>query len=164
MLQKGRLARSLPRGSREKALAWCEKIAGIKERPSADVLEPLMEAMDPGEAILFATAANLQRSLIATGDKRACAALASKESLAGTRHLLAGKVLCLETALEILLTTMGFEALARCLTPVREHNNTMRILLPQSEKTTEDHFRSGLSSYVADLKSRTGDLLVLGWP
>jgi hypothetical protein len=42
---------------------------------------------------------------------------------------LAGKVICLETALEILLDATGYLKLAERLTGVRECNQTLRILL-----------------------------------
>jgi hypothetical protein len=116
-----------------------------------------LEGIDPGEAMLFALAAETEGAVVATGDKRACVALASATPSLLPR--LGGKILCLEPALELLLDAAGFATLAPALARVREHNATLRVLLPQGEATPEHSFRSGLDSYLRDLRSRVGGLL-----
>jgi hypothetical protein len=162
MLQKGRLARKYSRGILEKASAWCEIIGAIKERPSTELQAMFLEVVDPGEALLFATVAELEGALVATGDKSACVAIATESTLSAVRPRLAGKVLCLETALEILLDAVGFQGLARNLTTAREFNQTIRLLLPEAQTTSEDHFRDGLSSYLREITTSTGPLLYAG--
>jgi len=159
MLRKGQLARKYPKGILDKASAWCERIGAVEERPATELHALLLEVVDPGEALLFATVAELEGGLIASGDKSACVAIATESSLSAVRPLLAGKVICLESALDMLLDTVGFEALARALTVVREHNRTVRLLLPEAQATSEDHFRVGLDSYLREITETTGPLL-----
>jgi hypothetical protein len=57
-----------------------------------------------------------------------------------------------------LLADMEFETIARSFSPLREVNQTLRVLLPQSERTTEQGFRDGLRSYEREIVSTLGDL------
>lgn len=159
MLRKGRLTRQYPKGVLEKAAAWCERIGSVEKRPSVKLEKLLIEHVDPGEAQLLATVAELKDGLIATGDKRACEAVATAPSLSEIRSRLVGKVLCLESILALLVESVGFDAVANALVPVRASNRTLRLLLPESSATDEDHFRAGLASYLEDMKRRAGALL-----
>lgn len=159
MLRGGRLTRTYPLSLRQRAEAWCSTVAGVDHAPDAAMLDRLLaiEGVDPGEAMLFALAAGVEGAIVATGDKRACAALtAASPSL---EPELGGKILCLEPALGLLLEAVGFATLAPALAQVREHNATLRVLLPQGEATPEDTFRTGLDSYLRDVRSRLGALL-----
>ena len=162
MLQKGALAARYPQGLRERAAAWCSRITAVEDAPSPGSLEPLLgvAAIEPGEALLFALAAETPRSLMATGDRRACCALAAASGLAEIRALLRHKLICLESALALLLREVGFPHLAAALTLVRDYNQTLRVLLPQGELTDEGAFREGLASYLRDVSALTGDLLL----
>ena len=159
MLRKGRLVRRYPEGVLEKAAAWCEKIGAVEKRPSIELQDQLLEVVDSGEALLFATVAELDDGLVATGDKRACVAVATAASLSALRPHLAGKVLCLESALDLLLEAVGFEAISGALTPVRAYSQTLRLLLPEASATSEDHFRAGLASYLGALREEAAPLL-----
>lgn len=159
MLERGRLARRYPEGVRGRASAWCGKIAAIEDRPPTEFHEPLLEVVDPGEALLFATAADLDDGVVATGDKRACLGVATAPSLSHLRPRLAGRVLCFEGALELLLARLGFPALAAALTPVRDYNQTLRLVLSEASATSEEHFREGISSYLGSLERQAGQLL-----
>lgn len=160
MLRKGALVRRYSAGVLQKAAAWCDRIGAIEDRPSTQLQQQLLEVVDPGEALLFASVAGSRGGVVATGDKRACVAVATSEGLAAVRPLLAGKVLCLERALALLLEHLGFEALAGSLVSVREFDRTLRLLLPEAEATSEAHFREGLDSYLTHLESQAGTLLV----
>jgi len=159
MLKKGRLARRYPEGVRDKASAWCERIEPVEARPSTDFLEPLLEVVDEGEALLLATVAGLSDGIVATGDKRACGAIAMAPTLSEIRPRLAGKVLCLEVVLELLLNRLGFQKVATALIPVRDYSTTLRLLLPEAGATSEEHFRAGLASHVRSLRHDAGVLL-----
>ena len=159
MLRRGPLTRQYSRGVCDKAAAWCERIGGIETRPSVKLEKQLLELVDPGEAQLFATVAELENGLVATGDKRACEAVATAAGLSDVRSRLTGKVLCLESALDLLLERAGFETLANALISVRDFNQTLRLLLPESSATPEDHFRAGLASFLRDMEQRAGILL-----
>ena len=84
--------------------------------PSTDWLDPLTKVpgIDPGEAMLFAVAAedDQKRSLILTGDKRAVVAL---KDVAPHHDRLKGGIVTLEAILIHLLDTLSEERLRRDL-------------------------------------------------
>lgn len=159
MLRGSRFKKKYPRGLRERAAACCDLVRPIEDAPDVGVEEMLMDTtdLDPGELQLFAAAARIEGSVVATGDKRACRALAGAD-LGHRRGLLGGKILCLESALMALLGETSFEALTRDLSPLREFNRTLRVLLPQSERTSEQSFREGLQSYERDVREILAEL------
>ena len=98
--------------------------------PSADWLSPLTTVpnIDPGEAVLFAAAAqdDQQQSLIMTGDKRAVVAL---KDVVPCRDRLNGRIVTLEAILIHLLDTLS-EARLRChLEPIRHLDVMLSICL-----------------------------------
>lgn len=161
MLERGPLSRRLPTGLRQRALAWCSAIPGIETAPSPETVDRLVhvEDLDPGETVLFALAAEAESSLIGTGDQRACRALGRRQDLGDVRDQLKGKVICLEESLKVLLKRMDFGELAEALTTVREHNQTLRVLLGQGAATPKESFQTALLSYLDDLASEAGELL-----
>lgn len=159
MLKRGPLVRHYPQGVLEKASAWCEKLGAVESRPSVVSHEQLLGVVDPGEAFLLATVAELDDGVLATGDKRACVAVAAAPDLSTVHPSLTGKVLCLESSLDLLLEAYGFDTVSRALTPVRDYNRTIRLLLPEASATSEEHFRAGVASYLADLQTQAGFLL-----
>ncbi len=162
MLRRGSLHRRYSAAVRERTEAWCSQIPPIRKAPSAEVVDQLVRLadMDPGEALFFASAAEADPARVATGDKRACRALSTADDLDELKALLKGKVICLEGALFLLLDQIGYPALVRAFTPVRDCNQTLRILLSQGERTSEEAFRSGLESYWADASRQAGELLL----
>ncbi len=162
MLRHGkRLSKKYPVGIRERATAWCSQVAPMTSRPRGMVFEQLAttRGIDPGEAELFAAVAETPGSLIATGDRRACRALRRSEDLGNVRAMLQGRIVCLETALSLLLERKSFPALSSALTQIREHNKTLGVLLSQGELTPVESFRDGLDSYSRDLTDELGELL-----
>ena len=162
MLRKRKkMLKKYPAGVREKAIAWCSQIEPVSIRPKGPFLAQLglVRGIDPGEAELFAIAAETPGSLIATGDKRACRALKAAEGLEDAKAALRGRIVCLETALDMLLEQRGFSALSGPLTQIRGLNRTLGALLSQGELTLEENFREGLASYSRHLTSELGDLL-----
>jgi hypothetical protein len=159
MLRKGRIPKKYSPAAIDKAEAWCSKIPGIEKAPSETSIGQLIQVsgIDPGEALLFALTAESD-AVMATGDKRACIAL--QTSQCPLKPSLEGKILCLETALWLLLKHLEYPRLARALTPARDYNQTLRILLSQGEDTPEESFRSGLRSYSEDLVDKVGHLLL----
>lgn len=161
MLRGKGMVRKYPEAVRQRALAWCSEIAALEQAPPAHWLDQLsaVQAVDPGEALLFALVAGQEESLVATGDKRACSAIARAENLEELQGRLAGKVLCLETILTLLLDRLGYSRLVPALLRVRETNRTLRILLSEGDRTPEETFRGGLGSYLEDLRVQAGSLL-----
>lgn len=98
--------------------------------PATDWLSPLTTVpdIDPGEAVIFAAAAqdDQQQSLIMTGDKRALVAL---KDVLPHRDRLNGRIVTLEAILIHLLDTLC-EARLRCdLEPVRHLDGILRLCL-----------------------------------
>jgi hypothetical protein len=160
MLKRGPMVRAYPEGVRQRAEAWCSVVRAVDRAPSPSTLDQLLSVaeIDPGEALLFAAAAEADSALVATGDRRACAALNAARGLDDVRAQLKGRVICLETSLQLLLERVGYLALVESLSAVRECNQTLRVLLPQGEATPERAFREGLESYARELASQIGDL------
>jgi hypothetical protein len=156
MLERGGLAQRYPEGVRERASAWCWRIASVEVVPPRRLHDRLIREpdLDPGEALLFAAAAESAASVVTTGDKRACRALAAVDL-----PELCGKVLCLEACLLLLLKALDFSFLIDSLAIVREYHQTLRVLLPRGASTSESDLREGLDSYWRDLLAQTGDLL-----
>jgi len=98
--------------------------------PSADWLGPLTTVpnIDPGEAMLFAAAAedDQQQSLILTGDKRALVAL---KDMVPYRDQLNGRIVTLEAILIHLLDILCEARLRREIEPVRHLDGMLRICL-----------------------------------
>lgn len=161
MLARGRLARKYPVGVRQKAEAWCAKIPGAQTAPSSTLLDRLLQVPDlqPGEALLFALAAETESSLVATGDKRACSALNAATGLDEVQSRLRGKVVCMEAALQVLMRRLGYKNLVEATMRVRDLNRTLRVLLPQGKMTPEGPFREALDSYLDHARSLAGSLL-----
>ena len=159
MLRRGRLRKKYSPAAIDKATAWCSQIPGIERAPSEGSIEQLIRisGIDPGEALLFALTAESD-AVMATGDKRACMALQASDC--SLKPSLENKILCLETALWLLLHHLDYFQLVRSLTSARAYNQTLRILLSQGEETPEEDFRNGLKSYSDDLVANVGNLLV----
>ncbi len=158
MLRKGRMSKRHPSGVVTKAQEWCTRIRSIDEVPSPHLVDLLaaMPGIDEGETYLFSLAAE-RRSIVATGDKRACVALATADRQIA--EPLQGKIICLETALLLLLDQVGYATLAKGFTPAMAYNQTLRVLLSQGEQTPEEHFRGALASYYAAVERDVGTLL-----
>ena len=106
----------------------------------------------------------MDRGIVATGDRRALGRLSSASGLDDVRRALKGRIICLENSLDLLLDRIAYPRLADALTNVREHNQTLRVLLSQGELTAEADFRMGLESYMRGLVAQMGDLLFVKRP
>ena len=65
-----------------------------------------VDQIDEGEALLFAKLAEGSASLLATGDQRSLIALGNAEGLDGFRDQIRGRVVCLESALLLLVQSL----------------------------------------------------------
>jgi hypothetical protein len=94
-------------------------------KPSDAWLEKLVpvEAIDPGEAQLFAAAAQFE-IMVMTGDKRAIVAL---KNIAGFPTALEGRVVGLEAALIALCNHIGPDEIRHRLHPSMEKDQMIRI-------------------------------------
>ena len=159
-LRRGkRFTEKYPEDVRSRVLRDCARILPLMDRPeNDDILQTLADttAIDAGEALLLALAAERPVYLLATGDKAALRALGQSPALAPLRRALAGRVLCLETALMVLAGRMPVRNLARAFTPLRDLNTTIRIIFTAGEATDPKHFQDALDSYLRELETYVG--------
>lgn len=121
--------------------------------PSTEWLSPLtaVPEIDPGEAVIFAAAAqdDQQQSLIMSGDKRAVVAL---KDVVPHRDRLHGRIVTLEAILIHLLDTLG-ETRLRCdLEPVRRLDGVLRVCFNPENTDLFGCLRSYFLSTVSDVE------------
>ncbi len=144
--------------------AFLDAVEVITASPDADEQIALAEQqnIDTGEAVLFSIANQLKDSLLATGDKRSLESLAATADRTCQRlcKKLTGKVVCFEQILEKILDLAGFDAIRDRLIDGRDCDKVLAIVLGSGLNAPEETVREGLTSYIKDLRRRTGALLV----
>ncbi len=148
-----------PEGVRQLALTACRRIPPLTERPTSDAtLQQLIavEAIDEGEALVFALMIEQRGLYLASGDKRAMRALAAAPQLRQVRDGIAGRVLCLESILRLLVERQGLEAIANALRPVRDQYQTLRVAFSAGVATSQVSFDAAMDAYLAELIRDTG--------
>ncbi len=144
---------------RDKALAWCDKVKSITERPeNDDALQRLAAAdrIDEGEALLFGLMAEQELYLLASGDKVAMRALAQGANLKDVRQAVSGRIICLEAVVGLLVKSVGTSKTATAFAPLRDGNGTLRALFSQGEQTPQEACLAGIASYLNDLIKDVG--------
>lgn len=111
--------------------------------------------LDTGEAQLLAILLHRAAPLLVTGDKRAVVAIS--ELGLGDTH---GRVACLEQVLAALVGLHGTRAIrtAVCAEPAVDRAATMCFAC-SADAVSDDDVLTGLESYVADLRRRSGEVL-----
>jgi len=153
-----------PQEIRNAALSCCQGIAPLTERPSdVRILDQLASVSDihVGEAVMYALMVERPSYLLASGDKRAMQALAANADLRNVRDALAGRILCLEAAVRMLVRRDGVAQVANAFTPLRSVNTTLSIVFSRGAATTKQNCLRALESYLTDLKNAVGDDFLL---
>ncbi|MCH7701179.1 MAG: hypothetical protein IID37_05790 [Planctomycetes bacterium] len=163
--QRGRVFKdTYPATVLQAASRTAHTIALLTEGPTnPDVLDALARVsdIDVGEAELFALLAEHDGYYLTTGDKRALVALATQKELADLRQHVAGRLICLESVLKLLVDRNGAKATAQAFRELRTHR-TIGVLLSDPQARSDDVCRQGIDSYLDDLIRKTGgDLLYL---
>jgi hypothetical protein len=124
MLRRGRIRRLYGTASCDALLSTVETVAAISS-PSDQWLDRLahIPAMDPGEALLFASAAE-SGHLVLTGDKRAILAL--KEA-PGFPETLSGRIVVLEAVLLGLCDLHGPELIRQRVEPLAASDTVIEV-------------------------------------
>jgi len=123
----------------DRAIAFAENAHPITDRPPDEYYDAIraVEGIDPGEALLIATALTVTLDpVILTGDKRCLRALGKSESLRDVRHRLSGCAVCLEEALRSLILRRNFVSVRGAVAQAP----------PDCDKAITDAFR-GASKY-----------------
>jgi len=151
-----------PDEARQAALTLARAVAPITERPANDALfQRLIDAdIDGGEALMFALVAEHQSWMLTTGDKRALLALAQHHDLADARAALAGRLVCMETVLRLLVTNDGVEKIAKSFAVVRDCDTKLRVVFSEANATNIDSCLEGIDSYLSVLRREVGEELL----
>ena len=141
------------------ALRAADTIAPLSEQPSdPDVLDRLASesGIDPGEAVLFALLSEHEGCFLTTGDNRALETLATQGNVAEVRKRVAGRIICLESVLKLLVARNGARTTATAFGALRTHR-TVAVLLSEAQARSDAVCLAGIDSYLDDLVRRTGE-------
>ena len=143
MLRRGGLRRTYGAAACERLIPLADAMPPVEHEPSSwlEQLAPI-PAIDPGEAILFAVAADLGLPVI-TGDVRSLRAL---KSLPRFPEALAGRVVILEAVLLALCAKLGTAAVRAKVARGGQADIVMRICFSHGVEEPE----VGLRSYFQD--------------
>lgn len=141
--------------TRRKALNACQYIAAIEEQSGArQVKRLLLGAIDPGELLALANVVDDPQTLFLSGDLQWMRKI-SKPRFREVRNLIAGRILCLETILAILLERHGAAKLIEQFGPDPRYI-TLKILFSKGTSTSERDARQGIVSYNQDRNREFG--------
>lgn len=145
----------------ESALKFVEQCSSIEAAPDSIVFSTLnaIENIDPGEAILFATAHTDTDACILTGDKRSLVAVASNDGAKPTYASLKSRVVCLESILIGLIIHLGFDEVKTQIIAVHDCDTAIRAAFGSGVDATEIRVLETLRAYQSDLEKKVGE----GW-
>ncbi|TAM46037.1 MAG: hypothetical protein EPN55_06485 [Gammaproteobacteria bacterium] len=148
MLRKGKLRKKYGDRISDQLIPIADSIPVI-DQPDALWLDrlTLVQNIDPGEAQLFALAAEKQLSVI-TGDKRALRALKGVPSFADA---LAGRIVVLEAILIALCARLGTTVVSARVQPLVTHDSMIRVSFSPSNPDPEDALLSYYQNLVTEL-------------
>ena len=106
---------------------------------------------------LFAKLDEASASLLTTGDQRSLIALGKAEGLNSFRDQIRGRVVCLESALLLLVQSVGVQSVGEALQRLRGVNTKIDVLFGYKTEFVEDEIVRQLSSYLKDLREKLGD-------
>ena len=116
--------------------------------------------IDSGEAILFSATAQFPQFVLATGDKRSLRALYAEPKCKLICDRLAGKVVCFEQVVRLIIDQVDFASVLKKLVPARGCDTALRAVFGSGLDATERNVKDGLASYIAELRNLTGGLLM----
>jgi hypothetical protein len=139
------------------------KVRTIDLEPPAEELSVLagVDGIDSGEALLFAIGARDQSSRVLTGDKRSLRTLATEDSCRAIAKTLAGRILCVEQIVQVMIRHVGFEEVRNRVLPGVSCDTVLRAVFGSGQDAREAEVLAGLNSYLAELRSLPVDLLLL---
>jgi hypothetical protein len=148
MLRRGRLRKRYGDENCELMLPVAENLPPAP-KPGDVWLEKLVpvEAIDPGEAQLFAAAAQFGIMVI-TGDKRALVAL---KNIVGFPTALEGRIVTLEAALIALCNYIGPDEVRLCIQPSMESDQMIKICFSNPKSDPLECLCSYYNNLVSDV-------------
>lgn len=153
MLRRGALRRRFGSEVCDSMIHIAESLSQIKEADAfwLEMLRPI-PAIDPGEALVFAAAAEA-KGMVLSGDKRALRAL---KKIKKYRDALEGRVIVTEAILLALCHEVGLAVVRRNVQPLMRVDTAIRMcFLGQQSRPME-----GLTSYFDNLQSEVSPLVL----
>lgn len=159
---KGRVKPGEPEYERLQTFFAAVKVIDATPDPAEQQAFNDVIGIDPGEAILFSATGAYSDCLLATSDKRSLFALcgATSDVCKNVCGRLAGRVICFEQVILRIVDQRGFPAILVKVVPARQCDTALRAIFGSGLSATEVGVRSGLASYIDDLRRQTGTLLV----
>jgi hypothetical protein len=155
MLQRGRSFRKkYSQDVRAKAGTVADAIPAILERPADDDRLQLLlsiTGIDEGEALLYGLLAESAHCWLTSGDKTAMRALAGQESLLAIRSMIAGRVICLESILKMLILADGVAGVAEAWLPLKDSYKSLSVIFSEVNCRDQDQCLECLDSILNDL-------------
>jgi hypothetical protein len=147
MLRKGRLRKQLGPDVCDSLMIIGKDIPELLE--GRDWLERLssIDAIDPGEAQIFASAAE-HGSIVITGDKRSLGALKNVE---GISTILAGRIVVLEAVFIALCNHLGPVEVGRRVQSLKNFDKVVEICFSSPNSDPREGLRSYYDSLVSEL-------------
>ena len=155
MLRRGGLPRTYGPRVCDRLIPVAESMPAIRQVANSRLEQlALIPAIDPGEAIIFATAADLQLPVL-SGDVRAMRAL---KRLDGFPEVLGSRIVLPEAVLLALCRELGTAAVRERIEPVRHVDTVMSICFSPDAPDPE----RGLRSYLRDRGRELAPLVLWG--
>ncbi|MEK6299076.1 MAG: hypothetical protein AABO41_00010 [Acidobacteriota bacterium] len=146
----------------KRALEFVLSVHEIESEPDPNDLATLVaiEDIDSGEAVIFATTTSSADSILLMGDKRALTALCSADSCSSICARLNGRIFCFEQVIS-LLCAADFDGAKANIVSALSCDIVLQIAFAGQLDATLEDVNDGLNSYIADLRSKTGELLII---
>ena len=106
---------------------------------------------------MFALLAENRSWLLTTGDRRLLVALATDPDLGGVCADLAGRLVCLETLIRLLVVHDGLEKTAAAFAPVRETNQKLEVIFSEGNASNLKECLAAIDSYLLALRREVGE-------
>jgi hypothetical protein len=154
-----RLQKKYSQEIRDKARAVAESVPPIVERPvDDDRLQLLLsiKGIDEGEALLYGLLAESASCWLTTGDKTSMRSLVGQDALQSVRKLIAGRVICLESILKLLVQADGVAAVAQAWLPLKDTYKSLSVIFSEVNCKDQNQCLEALDSILNDLKTTLG--------
>jgi hypothetical protein len=142
---------------RQRAQIACGQVQGLREKPKNRSVESrLLEVADIGEALLYAIATESPNALLASGDKAAMRAICSDPALQDVHDAVAGRVICFETLMRMLVHADGVGAVAAGFRAIT-HHKTIQVVFSEVNSRDQIQCLAAIDSYLRELRGWVGD-------
>jgi hypothetical protein len=136
----------------------CDDVSELSSAPSPEILQRLAAVpdIDDGEAVLYGVLHENPNYLLLSGDKRAMIALAGSADLTDVRAKIAGRVVCVEKVISLLLASLGLDHVAKAMLPVRDSSGALKVIFSDGNCSDEAACTYAVSTYIVDLEVKVG--------